>query len=108
MAQETATAAHQWVCQIEQSEPSKLLGETYGFWCQTATLAAAAVIAFLAVRTSRVIERRKAAAAAIFAGRRDEALTKAIRHIAALHDGDKNMAAFATSGPSRTSMKLES
>lgn len=94
MAQETATA-RQWTCQIEHSEPSKLLGESYAYWCQTFTLAAAAVVAFLAIRTSRAIERRKAAAAAVFDGKRDEALTRAIRHIAALHDGDKNMAAFA-------------
>jgi Domain of unknown function (DUF4760) len=94
MAQENATA-HQWTCQIEHSEPSKLLGETYAYWCQTFTLVAAAIVAFLAIRTSRAIERRKAAAAAVFAGKSDEALTKAIRHIAALHDGDRNMAAFA-------------
>ena len=94
VAQESA-AARQWTCQIEHPEPSRLLGETYAYWCQTITLAAAAVAAFLAIRTSRAIERRKAAAGEVFAGKRDEALTKAIRHIAALHDGDKNMAAFA-------------
>ena len=94
MAQENAIG-QQWTCQIGHPEPSKLLGETYAYWCQTFTLAAAAIVAFLAIRTSRAIERRKAAAAALFAGKSDEALTRAIRHIAALHDGDKNMATFA-------------
>lgn len=95
MAQEYVSSTNQWICQIVHSEPSRLLGETYAYWCQTFTLAAAAAAAFLAIRTSRAIERRKAAAAVVFAGREDEALTQAIRHIAALHEGDKNMAAFA-------------
>lgn len=76
MAQEYVSSTNQWICQIVHSEPSRLLGETYAYWCQTFTLAAAA-------------------AAVVFAGREDEALTQAIRHIAALHEGDKNMAAFA-------------
>lgn len=95
MAQENATTANQLVCKVEHSEPLRMLGETYAFWCQTLTLAAAAIAAFLAIRTSRAIERRKAAAAAVFAGRRDETLTRAIRRIAALHDSEKNMAALA-------------
>jgi hypothetical protein len=73
---------------------TKLLGETYGFWCQTVALIAAAVLAYLALRSSRAIERRKAAAEAIFAGSRDKELTEAVRHIAVLHLGDKNMAVW--------------
>ena len=73
---------------------SKLLGETYGFWCQTLALIAAAVLAYLALRSSRAIERRKAAAEAIFAGGRDKELTEAVRHIAVLHLGDKNIAVW--------------
>ena len=95
MAQENATTANQLVCKVEHSEPWRMLGETYAFRCQTLTLAAAAIAAFLAIRASRAIERRKAAAAAVFAGRRDETLAKAIRRIAVPHDSEKNMAALA-------------
>jgi hypothetical protein len=56
MAQENANIANQWVCKLEQPEPLKLLGETYAYWCQTLTLAAAAIAAFLAIKTSRAIE----------------------------------------------------
>lgn len=73
----------------------KVLGETYGFWCQTLVLLAAAIFAYIQIRSSRAIERRKAAAEAIFAARRDRRLTEARRKITALHAEDKNMAAYA-------------
>jgi hypothetical protein len=72
-----------------------VLGETYGFWCQTLVLFAAAIFAYIQIRSSRAIERRKAAAEAIFAARRDKELTEARRKITALHAGDRNMAAYA-------------
>lgn len=82
--------------QAVPSAPTHLfLGETYGFWCQTLVLFAAAVFAYIQIRSSRAIERRKAAAEAIFAARRDKELTEARRKITALHAGDKNMAAYA-------------
>ena len=86
----------QTMCTVTPSRPAetRLLGETYGFWCQTVALIAAAVLAYLALRSSRAIERRKAAAEAIFAGGRDEELTEAVRHIAVLHLGDRNIAVW--------------
>lgn len=72
------------------------LGETYGFWCQTFVLLLAAVIAGIAIKTSRSIERRKAAAGVIFSTRRDEQLRTALRVISELHaDETKNMATLA-------------
>lgn len=71
------------------------LGETYGFWCQTLVLLAAAMFAYIQIRSSRAIERRKAAAEAIFAARRDKELIESRRKITALHAGDRNMAAYA-------------
>lgn len=72
----------------------KLLGETYGFWCQTGSLIAAAILAYLTLRSSRAIERRKAAANAIFAGRRDKELTEAVRRIAALHASERSISSY--------------
>lgn len=72
-----------------------MLGETYGFWCQTLVLFAAAIFAYVQIKSSRAIERRKAAAGAIFAARRDKELIEARRKITALHAGDRNMAAYA-------------
>ena len=71
------------------------LGETAGFWCQTLVLLAAAVFAYIQIRSSRAIERRKAAAEAIFDARKDKELIEARRRITTLHASDKNMAAFA-------------
>jgi hypothetical protein len=73
---------------------AKLLGETYGFWCQTGSLMAAAILAYLTLRSSRAIERRKAAANAIFAGRRDKELTEAVRRIAALHASERSISSY--------------
>jgi hypothetical protein len=72
-----------------------LLGETYGFWCQTIVLLAAAIFAYIQIRSSRAIERREVAAEAIFAARMDKDLTEARRKITELHASDKNMAAYA-------------
>jgi len=73
----------------------KLLGETYAFWCQTLVLLAAAIFAYIQIRSSRAIERRKAAAEALFFTRQDKELTDARRYIAVLHASDKNMASYA-------------
>ena len=73
----------------------KILGESYAYWVQTVVLIAAAVLAYVAIKTSRAIERRKAAAAAVFSTKEDDELTDALRHITALHDGDKNIGPFA-------------
>ena len=73
----------------------KFLGETYGFWCQTVVLLLAAIIAAIAIKTSRSLERKKAAAGVIFSSRKDEQLTNAVHAISQLHEGDKNMAAYA-------------
>jgi Domain of unknown function (DUF4760) len=80
---------------IQQEQIPKFWGESYGFWCQTFVLAAAAVFAWLAIRSARALERQKAAMHTIFANRQDKELTGAIRHIAALHEGAKNMASYA-------------
>lgn len=73
----------------------KILGEPYGFWCQTVVLLIAAVIAWIAIRTSRSLERKKAAAQVIFSSRQDEQLTAAVHTISLLHESDKNMATYA-------------
>lgn len=73
----------------------KFLGETYGFWCQTLVLFAAAVFAYVQIRSSRKIERRKAAAEAIFASRNDKELKEARSMIKALHAGERKMSAYA-------------
>jgi uncharacterized protein DUF4760 len=80
--------------QIPKIDP-KLLGETYGFWCQTLVLFLAAVLAAIAIVSSRRIERKKSAIEAIFESKKDEELTRAIRLIAKLHAEDVNMATFA-------------
>ena len=72
----------------------KLLGETPAFWCQTFVLLAAAVFAYVQIKSSRAIERQRAAIDAIFAGRLNQELTDAMRQIAVLHAGDKNMASY--------------
>lgn len=73
----------------------RVLGEPYGFWCQTLVLIVAAIIAWIAVRTARSLERKKAAAGVIFSSRQDERLTDAVHTVSQLHDGDKNIAAYA-------------
>src|ERR1700675_3374863 len=73
----------------------KIWGETYGFWCQTMVLTVGALVAFVAIISARRIERKKAALALIFESKADDKLTEALRLIAALHDGDTNMATFA-------------
>lgn len=91
MAAETSTAM---TAEVQQPAPApRFFGETYGFWCQTTVLLAAAILAYVAIRTNRNIERRKAAIEAIFASKRDTALVQAHRHIAALAEQDVNMAA---------------
>jgi Domain of unknown function (DUF4760) len=72
-----------------------LLGETYGIWCQTAVLAIAAILAFIAIVVSRRVARRQAAINAIFESKRDEELVKSNRHIAKLHQEERNFATFA-------------
>lgn len=72
-----------------------LLGESYGFWCQTLVLLIAAVVAYMALRNSRAIERRKAAISSIMGARRDSQLTTCIRRVAQLHEGDQSIAVFA-------------
>jgi hypothetical protein len=73
----------------------KILGEPYGFWCQTVVLLIAAAIAWIAIRTSRSLERKKAAAQVIFSSRQDEQLTSAVHTISLLHESDRNMATYA-------------
>jgi hypothetical protein len=75
--------------------PATLLGETYGYWTQTVVLLAAAFLAYMSIKTARAIERRKAAASALFSSKKDEELTQAIRHVAQLHDGDKKIGPLA-------------
>jgi hypothetical protein len=72
-----------------------ILGETYGFWCQTLVLLGAAILAWLAIINSRRIERRKAAISVLISSKRDENLTNALRKIIAVHREEKNMASFA-------------
>lgn len=79
----------------QEIKDPRILGETYGFWCQTIMLLVAAVVAYIAIVNARKIERKKAAINAIVSSKRDEELTKALRHIAALHNQEKNMASFA-------------
>jgi hypothetical protein len=80
---------------MEVAADPKLLGETYGFWCQTLILFLAAVFAFIAIVSSRRIERKKAAMEAIFEGKKDAELQKGLRLIVAIHDGEKKIAHFA-------------
>lgn len=89
------TAATLQAAPQHPTESPKWLGETPAFWVQTAVLLLGAIFAYLAIRSSRAIERRKAAAEVIFSSRRDEELRKAVRHIATLHEGDQNIARFA-------------
>ncbi len=89
-------AAEMGQCTLVQPEPDPhVWGETYAFWCQTAMLALAAILAAIAVWRAGVIERRKAAAEVIFSSRRDDELRKAIRHVILLHAGDQNIARYA-------------
>jgi hypothetical protein len=71
------------------------LGETYGFWCQTIGLFLAAFFAWLAIRNSRAIERRKAIAEVIFSSRKDTDLVQYVRKIAEIHSSSTNIASFA-------------
>jgi hypothetical protein len=79
---------------IPKPDP-KIWGETYGFWCQTVVLVAAAILAWVAIVSARRIERKKAAMELIFEAKKDEELQKALRLIASIHDGDTSMASFA-------------
>src|ERR1700733_4363848 len=79
---------------IETKTDPKIWGETYGFWCQTLVLLSAAIFAYVAIVSARRIERKRAAMEALFDSKKDEELTIAIRLIATLHDGDKNIASF--------------
>lgn len=79
--------------QCENPTP-KLLGETYGFWCQTLVLLLAAIFAYMAIRASRAIERRKAAIAAIASARRDSKLTSNVRRVAQLHENERSIAYY--------------
>ncbi len=79
---------------IPKPEP-KIWGESYGFWCQTSVLAGAAVLAWIAIVSSRRIERKKASMELIFEGKHDKELSAALRMIAALHDGDTKMSTYA-------------
>ena len=81
--------------QVVPASPHTFWGETGGFWCQTLVLLLAAIIAAIAIRRSRILERKKAAAGVIFTTRRDEQLTKALRVISQLHNDEKNMATYA-------------
>lgn len=72
-----------------------LLGESYGFWCQTAALLLAAIVAIVAIRSSRAIERRKTAIATIFSTRKDTELVACIRTIGKIHSGDQSIAVYA-------------
>ena|SRR5258708_7390765 len=73
----------------------KIWGETYGFWTQTAMLGLAALFAFVAIISARRIERKKSAIEIIFESRKDDELTKALRMIAALHEGEQKMESLA-------------
>jgi Domain of unknown function (DUF4760) len=72
----------------------KLLGETYGYWCQTLVLLAAVIFAYFQIRSARAIERQKAAIDRIFEMRSDLQLKEATRQIATVHAGDKNIATY--------------
>jgi hypothetical protein len=71
------------------------LGETYGFWCQNLILLIAAFLAYLAIRSSRAIERRKAAAEVIFSTRKDSDLLSSLHKISVIHFSSTNIATFA-------------
>jgi hypothetical protein len=77
-----------------ESHPT-ILGESYGFWCQNLILLLAAFFAYLAIRSSRAIERRKAAAEVIFSTRKDSDLLSSIHKISAIHFSSTNIATFA-------------
>jgi hypothetical protein len=88
---ETQTTATVGIPKQEQ----KIWGESYGFWCQTSVLAGAAILAWVAIVSSRRIERKKASMELIFEGKHDKELSTALRMIAALHDGDTKMSTYA-------------
>jgi Domain of unknown function (DUF4760) len=81
--------------QVEKQ--SVIWGESYGFWCQTGALLLAAIVAYLAIRSSRAIERRKAAVTAIFSTRKDSELIACVRTIGTIHSGDQSIAVYARS-----------
>jgi len=81
-----------------EQQPEKyptIWGESYGFWCQTGALLLAAIFALIAIRSSRAIERRKAAIATIFSTRKDTELVGYIRTIGKIHSGDQSIAIYA-------------
>jgi hypothetical protein len=73
----------------------KFWGESYGYWFQSGVLVAAAVLAYMAIRTSRAVERRKAATASLQSGSKDAELVRAVCRIAALHDGETKIGPLA-------------
>jgi hypothetical protein len=80
--------------QCSENHPT-FLGESYGFWCQNVILLVAAILAYLAIRSSRAIERRKAAAEVIFSSRKDSEFLASIHKISEIHFSDRNIATFA-------------
>ena len=96
---ETITAeatATETIASDESTQVPEILGESYAFWFQTAVLMIAAIIAFWSICISRAIERRKAAAAVIFASRQDGQLIDSIRKIATLHKSQTKMEVWAS------------
>lgn len=84
------------IAQISQPTPAPLYwGETKGYWAQTGVVSLAVIVAIIAIVTARATERKKAAAAVIFASRQDGPLVDAIRKIGALSQTDQNMAMWA-------------
>jgi hypothetical protein len=92
MNKNTATTA---IVQVPAHPPPTLLGETYGFWCQTLVLLGAAFFAYLAIKSSRAIEKKKAAANVLLASRRDRELSEGLKVITKIHEGDTNVAKYA-------------
>lgn len=78
-----------------QQPDNHLWGESKAYWVQTSVLLLAVLVAIIALLIQRATERKKAAAAVIFASRQDGALIEAIRTVTALSQTDQNMAMWA-------------
>ena len=77
------------------SEPHRWLGETGGFWIQTAILAISAAAGLLIITTSRKQEERRATVDLIIDQKRDQELTEARRVIKEMHERlDMNLSRY--------------
>lgn len=72
------------------TQASLLLGESTGFWVQTAAIVLTAIFAAWAVHSSRQMTRRKNSADVIFNSKNDDRLRDGIRTIRRLND-DSNV-----------------